>query len=149
RENIVELGRSLADQMRKHLPLLLAGEIRAWRRSGQIELRCIARMVGHEYYRVAAEARFGRPLTLRGPVASSKAICASARRARPQRGRPGLRIDQHGADDNVMQQPPPSVKKSDQEDKGREHADADPKHCGMHRAENELSRRAIPTPHHS
>src|SRR5207248_5362868 len=80
RENIVELGRALPDQMRKHLPLVLAGEIRAWRRSGQVELRGIARMLGHENYRVAADAR---PLTLRGLVASSKAICASTRRARP------------------------------------------------------------------
>ena len=46
-EDVVELARPLADQVGKNLPLLLASEIGAWRRSGQVELRRIAGMLGH------------------------------------------------------------------------------------------------------
>ena len=46
-QDIVELGRALADQVRKHLPLFLAAEIGAGRRRGQVELRSVARVLGH------------------------------------------------------------------------------------------------------
>ena len=46
-EDIVELARPLANEVRKDLPLLLAGEIGARRRGGEIELRRVARMLGH------------------------------------------------------------------------------------------------------
>jgi hypothetical protein len=38
-EEIVELGRALADEMREHLPLLVPRQIGARRRCGQVELR--------------------------------------------------------------------------------------------------------------
>jgi len=46
-EKVVEFARSLTHQMGEDLPLFLALEIRARRRSGQIELWRIARMLGH------------------------------------------------------------------------------------------------------
>ncbi len=46
-EQIVELSRALADQMREDFALLLALEIGAGRRCGQIELRRVAGMLGH------------------------------------------------------------------------------------------------------
>ena len=46
-EQVVELARALADQMREHLALLLARQIGAGRRRRQIELRRVARMLGH------------------------------------------------------------------------------------------------------
>src|SRR6185437_3324275 len=46
-EQVVQLGRAVADQMREYLALLLAGEIRARRGRGQVELRRVARVLGH------------------------------------------------------------------------------------------------------
>ena len=46
-EQIVEFAGALADQVREHLALFLAGQIGAGRGRGQIELRRIARMLGH------------------------------------------------------------------------------------------------------
>ena len=39
--------RALADQMGEDLALLLAGEIGARRGGGEVELRCVARVLGH------------------------------------------------------------------------------------------------------
>src|SRR5207237_4172546 len=46
-EEIVELARPLADQMREHLALLVAGQIGARRGRGEVELRGVARVLGH------------------------------------------------------------------------------------------------------
>ena len=46
-EDIVEFSRALADEMGEHLTLLPAGEVRAWRRRSEVELRRIARVLGH------------------------------------------------------------------------------------------------------
>src|SRR6185503_6895376 len=46
-EQVVEIARALADQMRKHLPLLLARQIGAGGGRGQVELRRVARMGRH------------------------------------------------------------------------------------------------------
>ena len=46
-EQVVELARALADQMGEDLALLLARQIGAGRGRGQIELRRVARMLGH------------------------------------------------------------------------------------------------------
>ena len=47
RQQIVEFARTLADQVGKYLALFLPFKIRAGRRGGQIELWCVARMLGH------------------------------------------------------------------------------------------------------
>ena len=48
-QQIVEAVRALADEMREHLPLFLARQIRTRRRSRQVELWRIARMLGHGF----------------------------------------------------------------------------------------------------
>src|SRR5207247_2540145 len=59
-EQVVELARALADQVREHLALLLARQIGARRRSGQVELRSIARMLGHGCETMVRPARIAR-----------------------------------------------------------------------------------------
>jgi len=46
-EQIVKLSGTFANKVREHLSLFLARQVRARRRSGQIELRGIAGMLGH------------------------------------------------------------------------------------------------------
>ncbi len=46
-EEVVQARRAIADQMGEHLALLLARQIGAGRRRGQVELRRVARMLGH------------------------------------------------------------------------------------------------------
>ena len=46
-QQIVELGRPLADQMGEDLALLVARQIGAGRRRREVELRGIARVLGH------------------------------------------------------------------------------------------------------
>src|SRR5208282_5305003 len=46
-EDVVELTGALADQVGKNLPLLLAGEVGAGRGRREVELRRIARVLGH------------------------------------------------------------------------------------------------------
>ncbi len=46
RQDVVEIGRALADQVREDFPLLAARQIRAGRRAGQEELRGVARLLG-------------------------------------------------------------------------------------------------------
>src|SRR5690349_25128768 len=46
-EEIVELARPFADQMRKDFALLLTLEVGAGRRRRQVELRSVARVLGH------------------------------------------------------------------------------------------------------
>ena len=46
-EQVVQLAGALADQMREHLALLLARQIGAGRRRGQVELRRVAGVLGH------------------------------------------------------------------------------------------------------
>ena len=46
-EQIVEFARALADQVGEHLAFFLAVQIGARRGRRQIELRCIAGMLGH------------------------------------------------------------------------------------------------------
>src|SRR5262249_35484667 len=101
RENVVKLAGAFADQVRKHLPLLAPAQIRARRRSGEIELRCVTRMLGHGRYDTAT-VESKAAITSPGRLVASKAISASAGRARPYRGSPALRINQHGADQDVM-----------------------------------------------
>ncbi len=48
REQIIELGSALPDQMGEDLALLLAGQVRARRGRGEVELRRIARVPSHE-----------------------------------------------------------------------------------------------------
>ena len=69
-EDIVKFAGALADQVRKNLTLLLAGEIGAGGGGGQVELRRIARVLGHGALR---------------PVASLLVSCG--------RDRPGRRLD--------------------------------------------------------
>src|SRR4029077_18472249 len=69
RQQIVEFARTLADQVSKYLALFLPFEIRAGRRSGQIELWCVARMLGH---------RSGHPSVI--PLAlASRGECTSSK----------------------------------------------------------------------
>ena len=46
-EDVVERGRALADEMGEDLTLGAAGQIRAGRRRGQVELRGLGRLLGH------------------------------------------------------------------------------------------------------
>ena len=46
-EDIVEFGSALADEVREDLPLLLAGKVRTRRGGRQVELRRVARVLGH------------------------------------------------------------------------------------------------------
>ena len=134
-EQIVEARRAVAHQMREHLPLLLARQIRAGRRRGQIELRRIARMLGH-----------GRRAI--GSHASAFADRASGQTPRAARcAPPGVVVDHDGADQDVVQQPPALVEEADQQDQRRQHRDGDPEHDRMHRAEHEIGRRAVPGAH--
>ena len=70
-EQIIELARALADQMRENLALFLALQIGAGRRRGQIELRCIARVLGH-LVRPSFHFRIATSIARRAP--SSKAL---------------------------------------------------------------------------
>ena len=46
-EDVVEFGSALADEMGEDLPLLLAGKVRTGRGGRQVELRRVARVLGH------------------------------------------------------------------------------------------------------
>ena len=48
-QEVVESGRAFADQMGEDLTLLLAGQVGTCRRSGEIELRGVARFPGHAF----------------------------------------------------------------------------------------------------
>ena len=91
-EDIVEFGGALADQMGEDLPLLLAGQIGAGRGRGQVELRRVARMLGHGRSGVASQpaTESGHRIASPENCPRSKAKSADQRRraaaARPPRG---------------------------------------------------------------
>ena len=66
-QQVVEVAGALTHQMRKHLALLLARQIRAGGGGRQIELRRIARVVGH-----GTDSGTLNPLALRDTAQSSK-----------------------------------------------------------------------------
>ena len=74
-EDVVELAGALADEVGEYLALLLAAQIGARRRSGQVELRRITRVLGHGAVRrcVAAGHESGRRLGSPGSARASKA----------------------------------------------------------------------------
>ncbi len=74
-EDVVELAGALADQVGEYLALLLAAEIGARRRSGQVELRRVTRVLGHGAVRrcVAAGYESGRRLGSPDSARTSKA----------------------------------------------------------------------------
>ena len=75
--------------MGEDLPLLLAGKIGAGRGRGQVELRRVARVLGHGAMPVAARSATGSRMSRLAPrlprSRASKAESAIAGRARPQR----------------------------------------------------------------
>src|SRR5262249_33430634 len=86
-QEIIELGGALADEMREHLALLLARQIGARRGRGEIELRCVAGMVGRGR---PQPAPFGLPTSLRSRarrVSSNPCCHRGARRNASARGR--------------------------------------------------------------
>src|ERR1700724_2603493 len=74
-EDVVELAGTLADQVGEYLALLLAAEIGARRRSGQVELRRVTRVLGHGAVRrcIAASHESGRRLRSPDSARASKA----------------------------------------------------------------------------
>ena len=87
-EDVVELAGALADQVGKYLALLLAAQIGARRRSGQVELRRVTRVLGHGRFGcIAAGHESGRRLRSPDSARASKAkwalSAASARAMRP------------------------------------------------------------------
>src|SRR6516225_2725677 len=56
-QDVVELARAFANKVGKDFPLLFAGEIRARRGRGEVELRGITRMLGHGELPVPARGR--------------------------------------------------------------------------------------------
>ena len=83
-EDVVELAGALADQVGEYLALLLAAQIGARRRSGQVELRRIARVLGHGAVRRCVAAESGRRLRSPGSARASKAkstVSAASARA--------------------------------------------------------------------
>src|SRR5262249_60733951 len=70
-EQVVELARPLAHQMRKHLALLLAGQVRARRGRGQIELRGVAGMLGHDSLTPATHRSTGTRIARLPPLVKS------------------------------------------------------------------------------
>src|ERR1700728_2487797 len=135
--------------MGKDLPLFLAGEVRAWRGSRQVELRRIARVLGHEASGLPASLsriKFRPAPRMPKNAGASKANLQWSATATTRTG-PGGVVDDDGADQHVVQEPLARVEKADQEDERREHADADPVDDRMHGAEHEIGRRAVPGAH--
>ena len=152
-EQVVELGGALAHQMGEHLALLLAGQIGARGGGGQIELRGIARVLGHgilERRRIADADRIARaaaPVKSLSRDARSLSARCPQRRRRAQRLRPRGIVDDDGAHQHVVQQPPAVVEEGDQQDERREERDGDPVDDRVHRAEHEIGGRAVPGAH--
>ena len=66
-QQVIEVAGALADQMGEYLALLLARQVRAGGRGRQVELRRIARVVGH-----GTDSGTLNPLALRDTAQSSK-----------------------------------------------------------------------------
>ena len=119
-EQVVEVARLVADQMREHLALVPARQIRAGRRRRQVELRGVARMLGHVMPSVSEavmQSIAPRRLTVnRFALTSDCPVIAPA--ARP-RGCDGT-VDDHGSQDHVVQQLPAAVEQADQQDQRRD-----------------------------
>src|SRR5436305_11517393 len=122
-EQVIELGGALADQMREHLPLLLTRQVRARRWCREIELRRVARMLGHDLVTTGKIKRSPAPLGLPAAVAVVKSIVRrpllSAAPLAAQPCGPALSVDHRSADQDVMQQPPPMVEEGHQQDQWR------------------------------
>ena len=113
-EQVVQSGRALADQMREHLALLLARQIGARRRRGQVELRRVARML-------VTSVGAAVPILSRRNSPPSKGRTVATPSGRPphraQRGCARLVVDHDGADQHVVQAAPPLVEQADQQDR--------------------------------
>ncbi len=87
-EQVVEPRRAVADQVREHLALLLARQIGARRGRGQVELRRVARMLGHGTLSAVRREPAQRAPSLTGNVASKVAFVKGLKR-----GQAGRRTD--------------------------------------------------------
>mgnify|MGYP003693856835 CR=1 FL=1 len=101
-QQIVELAGALADQMREHLALLLARQIGAGRRRGQVELRCIAGVLGHVSVRHLSICALPPSIARRSAPVKGLSVRAGCMDARSTDAR-ALIVDDHGADQNVVQ----------------------------------------------
>ena len=108
-QEVVERGRPLADQMGEDFPLLLAGQVGACRRSGEIELRGVARFPGHAFSQLSARFRWRRPAIFTN---GAKAVGSEP-------------PDDHDAGDDVVQASLLGVDQRDQKDRREAPADVE------------------------
>src|SRR6516164_3909480 len=81
-ELIIQRDRAAADQMGKDLPLLAVRQIGARRRSGQIELRCVARLSrqARDFPSLRFDYEFARLARSSGPAKTKTCLQVEERR---------------------------------------------------------------------
>ena len=120
-EQVVEVAGLVADQMGEHLALVPARQIGAGRGRGQVELRGITRMLGHGMSSGLRSEQAGsiaprRPTVNRfGQTAVARTSGQKFAPAAP----PGTHrtVDNHGSQDDVVQQAAAAVEQPDQQDR--------------------------------
>src|SRR5258705_10908746 len=114
-EQVVEIARLLADQMREYLALMPAWQIGAGRGRRQVELRAVTRMLGHRVSS-GSEATAGE---------QHRAAEAEGQSVYPDRANSFVRVsigpgclrylstdravDNYGSQNEIVQQPPAAV----------------------------------------